>query len=464
MFELSINNFRSFKEQTFNFKRVNILIGENSSGKSSLMKFLLMLKQTIETPKEVNLSLNGELVDLGNFKEVIYYHKTKNHIAFEFKFHKAYSLFFFTFRTLAPKSSSNEVKEKRKHIESLLQEAIIFPTSVKFELSEKLHLHEEIKTSFHNPYLGELFIEPSDNESADHQQTSLIDELPKCRITYKSKTRGKDIILENIEFEKRGFLTIIMTQSLRDAIKNDETLFEELAFLLVTQNFIGYNLDRLTYINPIKNSPQRFYYRKDIKSTYSNIDLEKFIELIRSKRLPPNFIEKLQDLVHEYGIATDFKVISANNLPVQELRVKIKNLFSNIHDVGYGVSLQLPVLFEAMYAEIEKKPKTFLIEQPEVHLHPKLQAKFIDTLLKMGNRNNYIIETHSEHIIRMLQLIVKEKKHGLKSEDISIHYFRRGDKEFTISEHPILPTGQLNTPFPPGFFDTSYELAKKLIF
>lgn len=463
MFDLGINNFRAFKDHKFNLKRVNILIGENSSGKSSLIKFLLMLKQTMETPKEVNLSLNGELVDLGNYKEVIYYHKIKNHITFDFTFHKPYANYFFYFRTFAPKIPPNVIKEKRRPIEKILADAVNFPTNVKFELSEKLYLHGAIKTSFSNSHLGELVIEPVE-EPTNFQRISLTGDYPKCKIIYNSKRQNKVIILEDIEFEKRGFLTIIMTPSLREAVKGDETLFEELAFFLITQNFVELNLNQLTYINPIKNSSQRFYYKKDIKSTYNNIDLEKFVELVRNKRVPQNFIEKFQELVYDYGLATDFKVIAASNLPVQELRVKVKNLFSNIHDVGYGVSLQLPILFEAMYAEIEKKPKTFLIEQPEVHLHPKLQAKFIDTLLKMGNRNHYIIETHSEHIIRMLQLLVKEKRYGLRSEDISINYFKRGDREFLISRHDILHTGHLNIPFPSGFFDTSYELAKKLLF
>ncbi|MGO4710741.1 AAA family ATPase, partial [Chryseobacterium sp. 2TAF14] len=65
MFDLSINNFRSFKNQSFKFSRINILIGENSGGKSSLLKFLLSLKQTIESPYEVNLKLKGDYTDLG---------------------------------------------------------------------------------------------------------------------------------------------------------------------------------------------------------------------------------------------------------------------------------------------------------------------------------------------------------------------------------------------------------------
>ncbi|MGB1038028.1 MAG: AAA family ATPase, partial [Bacteroidia bacterium] len=57
MFNLNLHNFRSFQNQKFNFSRINIFIGENSGGKSSLLKFLLSLKQTLESPNEFNLKL-----------------------------------------------------------------------------------------------------------------------------------------------------------------------------------------------------------------------------------------------------------------------------------------------------------------------------------------------------------------------------------------------------------------------
>ena len=67
---------------------MNILIGENSSGKSSLIKFFLALKQTFEVPnnKESNFTLTGEYADLGNYKETIYYHNEDLPLEFGFTF------------------------------------------------------------------------------------------------------------------------------------------------------------------------------------------------------------------------------------------------------------------------------------------------------------------------------------------------------------------------------------------
>lgn len=128
------------------------------------------------------------------------------------------------------------------------------------------------------------------------------------------------------------------------------------------------------------------------------------------------------------------------------------------------MSLQIPILFQALLSEhYTKKGQTILIEQPEVHLHPSLQAKFIDTLLSIGSKNNYFIETHSEHIIRKLQVLIKNKKYGLNPEDVNIYYFKRSSSKFEITKHEILDNGKLTPVFPDGFFDTSYSLVKELL-
>ena len=96
MFKLNLKNFRSFKNQDFDFSKINILIGENSSGKSSLIKFFLALKQTLQTPNnsEINFALTGQQFDLGNFKETIYYHDDRLPIEFEFSFDNYDSFFY----------------------------------------------------------------------------------------------------------------------------------------------------------------------------------------------------------------------------------------------------------------------------------------------------------------------------------------------------------------------------------
>lgn len=175
-------------------------------------------------------------------------------------------------------------------------------------------------------------------------------------------------------------------------------------------------------------------------------------------------VKLLNQTIKEFGIAEEIKLVQHKDVPILTLEVKTKGYWANITDVGYGVSLQIPILFQALLSEhYSKKGQTILIEQPEVHLHPTLQAKFIETLLSIGDKNSYFIETHSEHIIRKLQVLIKNKYKNLQPDDISIYYFKRTAEKFEITEHKIQDSGKLSKPFPTGFYDTSYNLVKDLL-
>ncbi|WP_299313810.1 DUF3696 domain-containing protein [uncultured Aquimarina sp.] len=463
MFKYTLNNFRSYNNQQFDFRRVNILIGENSGGKSSLIKSLLALKQTIENPDTSNLILNGKYADLGNFKETVRNHDEKHPITFKFSFKDDLPVFaeFFIFEDL------DEIKtEIKEQVETYIKKALEFETTISFTLFNSLEKHDTIKTDFFNEYLGRFeIIFPEKKKETEDTHYDLIARTRICSLRYESFTRNKTINFENIEFSKKGFMSIIDATSLRKECEKhgDESIFYEIALFLINQNLIEHHIKDIKYLNPLSSNPKRIYINKDSQSEYDKSDLEKFTNLVTTNQISNATIKKFDEILKDYGIADGIKVINPKNLPVSELRVRIKNLVSNISDVGYGVSLQIPMLFEALIAE-QEHGAIFVIEQPEVHLHPKLQAKFIETLLKLGGKNNYIIETHSEHIVRMLQIIAKNELFNVSNEEIQILYFVRGDDNFEVTEHNLDSNGIMKKQFPSGFFDTSYNLTKKLMF
>ena len=102
-----------------------------------------------------------------------------------------------------------------------------------------------------------------------------------------------------------------------------------------------------------------------------------------------------------------------------------KGPWRNLIDVGYGVSQALPVLTELLRPD---GPTMFLLQQPEVHLHPQAQAA-LGTLfcqVAAGGRQ-LVIETHSDYIIDRVRMDVRDGTTGLKPEDVSILYFEPGD-------------------------------------
>lgn len=488
MFKLSLNNYRGFINEEIEFSKINILIGENSAGKSSLIKFLLTLRQSLTKPndKELNLTFTGDQVDLGNYKEIIFNHDESKKLFFQFEFKEDYYDFFEKeFKHVGQTSKQLHDKKTKKdvvlseNLENIIKNFQNSKTSASYELTNQLDQHSAIVTNFYNSKIGKIeIIHNKESEEIIEEDTYLFEPL-ECILKFEDFD-SKMIYSFNVEFEKRAFMSIIAGTSLKSQIKDlnlskddQDLLFAKIAFLVIVQNYIQFNLSQLRFINPIKSKPERFYFEKDRKKSNIVNDIEGLVNFISglSKKGYQKIIEDFISILSDYGITEAIDVKKDEN-SFRELRVKVKNLWSNITDVGYGVSLQLPILFQAMISEnttsgrfndIFRKGQILLIEQPEVHLHPNLQAKFIETLTKIGSNNIYFIETHSEYIIRKLQILIKNQSYGIKKTDVSINYLRRDFDKFVKTVHEIDENGWLKPNFPPGFFDNSYTLAERLL-
>lgn len=487
MFKLRLNNYRGFLNQEFNFSRVNILIGENSAGKSSIFKFLLALKQSMRSPnnRDYNLTLSGEETDLGNYYETIYNHEIDRRLSFSFEFGKEYHNFFlkhtFPNFTDIDEDEKNKIAENRNKVIQYLIGADSAPTILTFEICSDLSSHNNIVFTASNNNIGNIkFLFPQ-NENTAEQDIYLIGGSPKCEVVFESKYYKQTLNIKDVEYEKQAFLTIVSGDTLRNKIQEHskldkaefERLFWHIGYLLIAQNYLQMLLRQIEYVNPLLHKvAERVYVESDRKKTRQVKNIKDLIDFLDTSTTKKSFEVKLTNFLKEFGIAESFMLKKEGF--TRELRVKVNNLDNNIKDVGFGVSLQLPIFAQALVSESTTAIKnngneiftgeTLLIEQPEVHLHPRLQAKFIETLLSIGNNNFYFIETHSEHIIRMLQVLVKTKKFGLKSEDVSIHYFKKEGQEMVKSNHSINPeTGKLIPNFPKGFYDVSYDLAFQLM-
>ena len=102
----------------------------------------------------------------------------------------------------------------------------------------------------------------------------------------------------------------------------------------------------------------------------------------------------------------------------------------NLIDVGYGVSQALPLLAELLRSEAARM---FLLQQPEVHLHPSAQAALGSLFCEIaGAGQQLIVETHSDYIIDRVTMDIRDGVSSLKSEDVSILYFEPGDLDVRI--------------------------------
>lgn len=148
-------------------------------------------------------------------------------------------------------------------------------------------------------------------------------------------------------------------------------------------------------------------------------------------------------------------------------------------DEGYGITqlfsllLQIDNLIPTYVAPDDNcfdngysynyKPKNICVEEPEIHLHPKYQSMLADMFVEAYQKYNihFIIETHSEYLIRKLQVLVAEKK--LKAEDVSLNYVEKNEEGVSHNRQiKIEEDGDLSESFGTGFYDEADKLAIKL--
>ena len=120
----------------------------------------------------------------------------------------------------------------------------------------------------------------------------------------------------------------------------------------------------------------------------------------------------------------------------------------NLIDVGYGVSQVLPVLTELLR---EDASSMLLLQQPEVHLHPKAQAALGSLFCSAASQERQlIVETHSDYIIDRVRMDIRDGSSELKPEDVSILYFERSGIDVNIHSLRIDEEGNV-LDAPPGY-------------
>lgn len=186
--------------------------------------------------------------------------------------------------------------------------------------------------------------------------------------------------------------------------------------------------------SPIRSRPKRTYDPTREFNDPEGSDVPML--LMRIEATEQKRWDALKAQLVEFGKRSDlFENIEIKNLgrslgtPFQ-LKFKVRGPNANIVDVGYGVSQILPILVQVLNAETSRRTPRgsqeaayFLLQQPEVHLHPKAQAELSSLLARLANEGNraFIIETHSDYMIDRARIEII--RGNIRPEDVSLIYF-----------------------------------------
>lgn len=405
--KLRIKNFKSWKDTgEIDLAPITMFFGGNSSGKTSLLQFILMLKQTAEISDYSSqiLKFNG-IVNLGNFKDVVFDHDKKN--AIEFSISKDAEFF---------------IRERFFPLEISGFRAIIAEESSKIKI-------EDFEIT--NP-------------------------------TYSKKDPKKDPKKKGVTiFDPSQFLQEI-TRDLKnhknskddDGIKKEDFVVRKIWRNTVLYPFIS----RVEYIGPLRKQPERDYPWNNNHPTEMGAAGEFAIQAIIASNLQKGDLENdVAKALKKMGLIDSFKVKPLSEDSDERYKVLVKKTKGStevlLPDVGFGVSQILPIL-TALYNS--KAGAVILLEQPEIHLHPKAQIELADIIVDAVKRRKIqvIIESHSEHFLTRIQTRVAD---GEISKNSTKLYFCKNEKGFSeLEELKLSDSGDIEN-WPENFFGNQLE-------
>lgn len=406
--KLRIQNFKAWRDTSeLRLAPITIFFGTNSSGKSSIGQFLMMLKQTAASPDRNRVLHPGDtnsLVDLGTFEDLLYQHDQKNDLKFMVEWKQAGGL------VIEDVLSSNQFRG----------EQIRFNASIGFENRKGI---SAVCRQFSYEFTGN-----SDSEFS----VAMIPEL-KQGGKYKLAVSGFH------EKRKAGRVWPLPHPSKFYGFPDELSLYYQNG---ETLNDLSFNfqslLQGLSYLGPLREEPRRNYAWTG--ETPENVGSrgERWVSaFLAAADRKINQGYKKQGMEFEVLIATWLKKLglihSFTVAPIakgtREYRVRVKvNASSSevaIPDVGFGVSQVLPVIVQSFYA---RENSTVIIEQPELHLHPAVQQNLADMFIgavksRQGGSDRgvqFLIESHSEHFLRRLQRRVAEEV--IRHEDVAVYF------------------------------------------
>lgn len=207
-----------------------------------------------------------------------------------------------------------------------------------------------------------------------------------------------------------------------DSINPVVTFFQQIVIRsvnLISDTFEGGNVN---HVSPLRAFPQR-YYLLDKTVNHSQLNSVDGSELAEILKKNTGIIDNINMLLAEFNLAVD--VVKVNDI-IHKIVINQDAINLELTDVGFGISQVLPVLVQAYLSPANS---ITIIEQPEIHLHPKMQAWLTDALIKIAVKEEkiFIIETHSDALVRRIRLRIVDESSELTEDDVAIYNLERDE-------------------------------------
>lgn len=434
---LHFKNFKSWRDAPVECASITGFFGTNSSGKTSLIQFLLMLKQTKDgTDRAISLDLNGDLVSLGTITDVLHGHDVALPLQWDVKFQLDNELSLSDASKQAPTLISKS-RELGISSSNVVQNGAPKANRLAYQLGSV-----------------EFALVPKAEQAAQFDLTCSTPESENLSFEFV-RTQGRAWRLPGP----------IKSYAFPDQAR---TYFQNAAFLADLEASYETQLDRVFYLGPLRQYPQRDYLWTRSRPTDVGHQGEKAIDAIlaateaketrnlKYKGKHKSFQEMVAYWLKEMGLIEEFKIEEiGSNSNRWQARVRTKKQASEVllTDVGFGISQVLPVVTLLQYVP---EGSTVVLEQPEIHLHPLAQAALADVIIQAAihRKVQVILESHSEHLLLRLQRRIAEE--AISSKDVRLYFCDAPKGESTITKLEVDLFGNIQN-WPDRFMGDAFE-------
>lgn len=450
-FEFRWENFRSFRDTDWiQVRPITILIGPNNSGKTSLLLPLLLMKQTLESKDpDISLKTTGPIVGVGTFRDFVFRHRAEEAVTFRLRFRY-------------PKRGRNREELQRIGAYPPGQVSIEFRRGA-VPAETKLH-RLRILDIYGRLYLTRTLLE------SGRYSLRFVEDLAKRYAQALSATKPNHFL-----FSAFGPLFELITKEQRERRKKlrkevggsaregpftlPNNIRHYFAVMSATEDGVKNLLSSFSYVGPLRDYPKRFYESTEEVPESVGSDGGKAPHILFLKKSPA-FVRKVRRWVQAFGLADRilcrrlFRGVFSLEIAGAKRGTRV-----DFADTGFGLSQLLPLIVEGFHANTED---IIFMEQPEIHLNPRLQCGLANLLCAIAkDKKTVIVETHSEHLVLRLRSLIAERE--LSPDDVALYFVEKRRMESTVRQIAIGDDGHIErSEWPKGFFEDSIGEALRL--
>jgi predicted ATPase len=439
-YQVRWKNFRGFRDTGLvRIAPLTIVIGANNSGKSSLLAPFILMQQTLQSKDPTTpLVTRGSYTDIGFYKDYTFLHDTEKNIDFLFYFH-------------------THIKPKGERLKPIgtYPPGVFCSTFTHGHGGKDLNLYRYEVLDIYRRKMFEL----TRGSNGFDIDASRLGELSSEERRAISQSRPVNFLFSSSS-------ALYQLQNKANRSEDEAFTFENLSeafdkYLQIASyayEDIRRQLSNWYYIGPHREQPKRAYdYFGDEPGSVGK-EGEHFAELLKNNK--GGILNTVNKWIKKLGIG--------KSIEIEDLSANLFSLYlvsssgadrNNIADLGFGVSQVLPVLVQLLAA----RPGSFtIVEQPELHLNPKLQRNIADILVdRAANGRRVAIETHSEHILLRIRTLVAERR--IQPEDIALYFVERQGAKSSVRKVEIDAFGHIKPEeWPKEFFSEKFNGAMEL--